>query len=379
MAISFEGYDVGSVVIFGRYAVANETPWDLEWLVVNRGDNQLILMTHDIIDLRAFDGREPSNPDANRKSYGNNNWRYSNIRQFLNAMASSSWYTAQHTYDAPPNAANISYNTQYDSRPGFLSRFTQEELDLIIPIFNTTAANTVTDGGGAYGTADRVWLPSYTQVGFGNINNVAEGTVFQYFTGADNAKRIATMHPKAFANTSSTSKPANDATAWQYWLRTPYTSYSYIVCCVSTSGSNNHHYAYYGNFGLRPCIVVPATGRYDPSSTGAGSINKIVLPSSTSMDGKSAIRDVATPAVKIIPYVAWNEPAGATLKVYACNNAYDASPTWEDVTAAYENQAEYTLTNTTKTASKWGIQLRVVATRGSAAAVSIPACAFALV
>lgn len=59
-------------------------------------------------------------------------------------------------------------------------------------------------------------------------------------------------------------------------------------------------------------------------------------------------------------------PTGATLKVEACNNGFDASPTWEDVTANVLNNAKFYFANTTKTASKWGYNVRVTVERGSA-------------
>ncbi|MED4980961.1 DUF6273 domain-containing protein, partial [Geobacillus stearothermophilus] len=47
-------------------------------------------------------------------------------------------------------------------------------------------------------------------------------------------------------------------------------------------------------------------------------------------------------------------PTGATLSVKACNNGFDTSPTWEDITTAFLNRQAYLFTNTTKTAAKMG-------------------------
>lgn len=54
-------------------------------------------------------------------------------------------------------------------------------------------------------------------------------------------------------------------------------------------------------------------------------------------------------------FVKYTAPAGAVLTVQACNNGNDASPTWETITP---NQ-NCTLTNTLKTASAWGFNVRV--------------------
>ena len=60
-----------------------------------------------------------------------------------------------------------------------------------------------------------------------------------------------------------------------------------------------------------------------------------------------------------------NFPGGSTLKVEICNNGYDSSPAWEDITIQAQNGQKYFFTNKTKTASQWGVNLRVSLNRGS--------------
>ncbi|WNC14255.1 Ig-like domain-containing protein [Brevibacillus brevis] len=60
-------------------------------------------------------------------------------------------------------------------------------------------------------------------------------------------------------------------------------------------------------------------------------------------------------------------PEGATIEsVKVCNNALDASPTWEDATNAVKTNRGYLFTNTTKTATNWAINIWVVIAKGSA-------------
>lgn len=59
-------------------------------------------------------------------------------------------------------------------------------------------------------------------------------------------------------------------------------------------------------------------------------------------------------------------PTGATLTVMVCNNAYDTSPTWEDATETVENDTVYVFTNTSKTATSWGVAIKVTLARGDA-------------
>lgn len=49
---------------------------------------------------------------------------------------------------------------------------------------------------------------------------------------------------------------------------------------------------------------------------------------------------------------------GATVKVEACNNAFDAAPTWEDITAQVMINRHFNFTNAVKTAAKWGVNIR---------------------
>lgn len=48
----------------------------------------------------------------------------------------------------------------------------------------------------------------------------------------------------------------------------------------------------------------------------------------------------------------------AQLKVEACNNGFDAFPTWEDVTAAYLSKGYAELKNRSKSSDKWGLNVR---------------------
>ena len=71
-------------------------------------------------------------------------------------------------------------------------------------------------------------------------------------------------------------------------------------------------------------------------------------------------------AKKIVVSGVMTVPNGATLSVKACNNAFDASPTWEDITTAFLNRQSYSFTNTTKTAAKWGINIQFEILKGTA-------------
>lgn len=69
---------------------------------------------------------------------------------------------------------------------------------------------------------------------------------------------------------------------------------------------------------------------------------------------------------KAIVNMKGNIPAGATLKIEICNNGNDASPAWEDITQKVQLGQKHFFTNKTKTASAWGVALRVTVNKGSA-------------
>ena len=61
----------------------------------------------------------------------------------------------------------------------------------------------------------------------------------------------------------------------------------------------------------------------------------------------------------------------AELKVYVCNNGFDANPTWEDATTFVNSLEPYQFTNTVKTASDWGINLHLILTKNNAPEIAV--------
>lgn len=58
-------------------------------------------------------------------------------------------------------------------------------------------------------------------------------------------------------------------------------------------------------------------------------------------------------------------PGGSTFEVLVCNNANDASPTWEDATSAVVGNLVHVFTNATKTAATWAVGIKVNVDRGT--------------
>ena len=250
MAQPISNLPIGSKVKFGRYNVESEAAQDIIWQIADKNhtgypDNSITLITEKIIDIRGFDAKEPSNSDSNRQKYGNNRYRDSNIRQFLN-KAGYPWYVATHGADEPPTEEGTNnYGTGYDDKPGFLSDFTEEELTSILDTTLTVALNTVTDGSGTETVVNKIFLASVTEVGLENEPGGAEGSLLPIFS--DDASRIGivTKQVEDYSNYDITG-------ARYWWLRSPSSSGSGGVRLVSTSGALGSGFAYGGGFGVRP-------------------------------------------------------------------------------------------------------------------------------
>lgn len=73
--------------------------------------------------------------------------------------------------------------------------------------------------------------------------------------------------------------------------------------------------------------------------------------------------DVA--ARRLLLQLEGNIPNDAIVSVQACNNAFDTNPTWENATNLVLSGFPYPFSNTTKTATKWGVSFKVRIERGS--------------
>lgn len=212
----------------------------------NNADTPTItLMTKNIIRYAAFDAKEPNNTlidpvyDAfMRAQSGNNHWSVSNIRQWLNSDATGSWFTAQHEYDASPTADRVNGSDgAYADAPGFLAGFGENVRQHLTEITNTTAVPNA-DGGGFERTVDKVFLPSYTEMGFGSNGDFAEGSALS-----------------KFSSESSRIKQLNGADG-HYWMRSPNTGTHYYTKRINTYGDSQDNNSYNGYMGIAPIIVL---------------------------------------------------------------------------------------------------------------------------
>ena len=227
----------------------------IRWIVGRQASDRVGLVTERIISLKCFDAKEPSNPNGNRSSYGNNRAAVANLLQWLNSAAGAGqWYSAQHSYDAPPNASNVwsGYN-EYQDEAGFLNGFEQDFRDALLDD-TITVARSSTDGGGSEQITRKVRLLTETEVGLGNENGIAEGTQWEYFNS--NARRQAYPTAEAVSQSEYTSSSLSSTQYWWWWLLTPYAGTAYHVRYVRSGGDLDNNYAWHGHFGVRPALFL---------------------------------------------------------------------------------------------------------------------------
>ncbi len=215
--------------------------------------NTVTLISDKILSIKPFDGKEAKNSNSDRKSYGNNNYKNSNLLQWLNSAASS-WYSAKHGADAPPTSANVSYNP-YDSEPGFMYNLSADFRDAIVTTSVKTARHSL-DGGGSENVSSKIFLASTTEVGLANEAGIAEGSKLALFDGDASRKAYPTAEAVNKSNYTSSSLNANST--WYWWLRTPNTSHSYYVRGVVSGGALGWGGAWCGDCGVRPLCNLPS-------------------------------------------------------------------------------------------------------------------------
>ena len=261
MAKLLSALPVGAIV---KSANTKYNGKQIRFIVGHQATDRTKLVTESIITLKAFDAKEASNSNSDRKNYGNNRYSVSNIDQWLNSAASS-WYSARHSADAAPTNANVwsNYN-EYDTEAGFLANFEADFRAAILDTVIRVAKNTVTDGGGYEDITRKVYLLSNTEVGLANENSVAEGTVWSYFNSA--TRRQCKPTAEAVSKSEYTNSSLNASSAWYWWLRTPYAGDANVARVVGTDGSLSNDYAYYGRYGVRPALELASTNLVSDST-----------------------------------------------------------------------------------------------------------------
>lgn len=173
--------------------------------------------------------------------FGNNRWKHSALRQYLNSnnVAAEVW-SQQHEWDRYPNWSG--------NQEGFLREFDPIALPFVQEVLVDTYKNTMCDGGGIDTTEELFFLPSTSEVFF-PIEADDNGAPWDFYKiGSQFEEPSASPDPiRIKTNTSGT--------PYYWWLRAPTPSLSSYVYIVHPTGERSSSNAYSG-LGLAPAFVI---------------------------------------------------------------------------------------------------------------------------
>lgn len=269
--------------------------------------NSVTLITEKIIQLMAFDAKEPNNSNSDRVSYGNNKYSVSNILQWLNSNAAAgSWYSAQHSADQSPSSTTyVSYHP-YSTWAGFLAMLEPKFVAELLDTTQTVVLNAATDGGGYETVTSKMFFASTTEVGLANENSIAEGSLLALFS--DDASRVAYPNSECVSNSEYTNTNFTTSNAWYWWLRTPDSSNARFVRYVRPGGTLTGQGALTGNGGVRPLCNLSSS---------------ILVSDTTNADGNYEIIYNTAPSAPSSITSPSSVTAGDTITV-SCGDATDA-------------------------------------------------------
>lgn len=106
-------------------------------------------------------------------------------------------------------------------------------------------------------------------------------------------------------------------------------------------------------------LKITATDGLDESTrtyTFTKTVNTLVVQRNTPLTSE-------TKPTRLVATVVKNIPVEAIFKVEACNNGFDTTPAWEDITSSVTKGQAHVFTNSVKTAGQWGVNIRVTVNR----------------
>lgn len=184
---------------------------------------------------------------------------------------------------------------------------------------------------GSVNITRKMFALTYTMVGLGNNEGVAEGKALQLYTS--NASRI---------------KNFNGLVAF-WWLssRYPNNNARVIIADGSAGGDLPSN-----QFGVVPAFAIPQSMMLEDSANTDGSYSIKYTEKISCTVNMGSTAEMPKSALPII-----NCNGNLTLQI--CNNANDAAPAWEAAT----NETVHTFANAAKTADQWAIGLNIDITR----------------
>ena len=252
---------LGDTITFGTY-----NGEAIEWRVLKVEDNLAVLVSKDILTMKAYDAAESGKFNyAGEKDYwgdslegeyelqvqtrGNSDWSVSNIRTWLNSDKEVISYSDQE----PHVAAMSEHKNGYNNEAGFLHDFSQEELAAIVETEIITNTNELTEGE-TVTTQDKVFLLSVEELAWFDEAGIS---------------KLATPTEAAITQDQSewyeVEKNAYDVDSYYWWLREPVEGTAYQCYMVSNgyweaallSGTVGLE-----GYGVRPALTIDLSSEY---------------------------------------------------------------------------------------------------------------------
>lgn len=222
---------------FGAKIVDKNTKYygtPIVWLVADHdyyAPSSTTLVSERILTFKSFDASEPNNPDEWRADFGNNNYKVSNIAQWLNSYGDD-WFIPLHNYDKAPTLGYVS-SRPYANESGFLTNFSEDFIQSMIDSL-----------------VGKVFLLSDEEVG------LADGKRLALFENEEYRKAKLTKECVQIDNLGVDENKPN----W-WWLRTPNNENSYYTRYVNAYGKIHIDSACYGCRGVRPALNISSDVR----------------------------------------------------------------------------------------------------------------------
>ena len=256
MAQNINNLPVGAKIKFGKYSAleSNTTGHPIPWIIVGKNNQgaydylpsrTVILLCEKVIWTGDFDEEEASNPNNDRRVYGNNRYKVSNVSQWLNSDApAGQWYEPQHEYDEQ--------SAYYKNKRGFLNLFSDGEKAQILTV-NVPSNVPSVEGGGYEYVSQKVFLPTTGDVGYFGDNIPLETGRWEYFEDDTHSRNA---QPWEHYNEDMYHTPTASGFV-TYWLRTPSPTQNGYVYYIHNDGSGDALTApaCHGR-GLRPALCL---------------------------------------------------------------------------------------------------------------------------
>ena len=207
-----------------------------------------------------FDNNEPSNTNSDRRSKGNNRWKHSNVRQWLNKKGNN-WYEAYHSYDNPPTIPNPATTT------GFLSCLPDDFVNKVVPVKVVTRTCITPDNAVIDNTFDKFFILSMSQVNCKitntemGMNSEKEGRYWEYWRNRNGVEDYLVGNDNtngglSYNDTRIVYNIENTSIKAKWWLRSAVLNTSYRTWRVYDNGCISIYPECYDTIRVVPACVI---------------------------------------------------------------------------------------------------------------------------